>query len=189
MNSHRRIEINPRDLLSSVYEVVGEGAQHVQQFTSAPGFEWRSWCQDRSRMVPLIRAPLLAYWEGLSTAEKAQLKLTLQYILNIDEHVPYELLRKDSCLKQKTLGLGAKSFSSYQDTIAPYDYYEFCRWMWEIIFDDESWNADVSHWVVTDRLTLHSTFVGDMTAPKSKNSTSMLEKLRQGIPLFRRGDK
>jgi hypothetical protein len=77
-----------------------------------------------------------------------QLKLALQYLLNVDELVPYEAWAYCPELKAKGKGVGARYFASYQDTIQPYDGYAFCQWMWEILFGAEDWHADIRNWVV-----------------------------------------
>ena len=68
---------------------------------SHPAFEWRTWCQERSRVFPLIREPLHHYWGRLFRFEQDRLKLTLQYFLNIDSNVPYEQSRRYPELKSK----------------------------------------------------------------------------------------
>jgi hypothetical protein len=84
----QRIEITPNDMMGPVYETLGEGNPHVDQFTAQPAYEWRSWCRDRARMTPLIRRPLLGYWSRLSAVEQDQFRSTLQFLLNADESVP-----------------------------------------------------------------------------------------------------
>lgn len=156
MTTLKRVEVNPDDILAPVYEIVGEGSAHVDEFTNQPDYEWRTWCQDSDRMIPLIRKPLLDYWARLVDIEKIQLKRTLQYFLNADESVPYEPWRHFPELRSKENGVGAKYFASYQDTIQPYDWYGFCLWMWEILFPSEDWHVDVANWVVTSNPTLYS---------------------------------
>lgn len=150
------IKVNPDDISNAVFLTLGEGFEHVDEFTDQAGYEWRTWCQAKDKKVPLIRNPLLGYWAGLSSVEQLQLKWTLQYLLNIDEAVPYQSWKNFPELKSKDGGIGAKYFASYQDTIQPYDWYELCLWMWEILFPTEDWHIDVSAWIVTEKATLYA---------------------------------
>lgn len=155
MSEKTQIEVHANDMLGPVYETVGEGLPHVDAFTDQVGFDWRTWCQDKEKMVPLIRPALLDYWTRLKEPEQTQLQITLQYLLNVDEKVPYVAWPQMPELTSKMQGVGAKYFASYQDTIQPFDWYALCLWMWEILFPHADWHADISEWVLTDRPTLY----------------------------------
>ncbi len=174
MTKPSHIEVNIDDLCSAVYEAVGEGMPHVDEFASQPGFDWRTWCQDKSRMVPLVRGPLVSYRDRLSPQEQAKLKLALQYVLNRDEFSTYQAWKSDLRLKSKVHGVGARYFADYQDTIKPYDYYEFCLWIWEVLYADDDWHADVRNWSLNDRAVLHTPL--NLPRPQAEE-LSMLQKL------------
>lgn len=140
------IQVNPNDMLGPIYETLGEGLPHVDAFTEQAGYEWRSWCQDRERIQALIREPLLNYWAQLSSKDQYQLRITLTYLLNVDEHVPYEKYKWMPELELKARGVGQKYFSSYQDTVQPLDAYNLCLWMWQILFGTENWHENVASW-------------------------------------------
>lgn len=140
-----KIEVNPDDLMPVVYRTVAEGSEHIEKFISQPEYHW-TWSQEKSRMRPVIEGPLLQYWNSISMADQARVKRALQYLLNVDKSTPYQLSKNGLDLKSKEAGIGAKYFNSYQDTLLPHDWYEYCLWIWEILFGAESWLEDVSQW-------------------------------------------
>ena len=142
------VDIRPADVTDAAADVMGDWNPHIIDFMGNPGFEWRTWCQDRNRVVPLIREPLRHYWARLFRFEQDRLKLTLQYFLNVDAKVPYEHSRRYPELKSRSQGFVAKHFGKIQGSLAPHDTYEFCVWMWEILFGEEDWHCDVEGWIV-----------------------------------------
>jgi hypothetical protein len=150
------IWVYPNDILSPIYEILGEGTEHVDAFTDSLGYDWRTWCNDKSKMITLIKQPLLSYQRALNSLERIQLKRTIQYLLNVDEHVPYEIWPHFPELRAKKQAVGARLFSSYQDTIAPYDCYALCQWMWEILYEKENWHTDLNSFVVIEKPFLYT---------------------------------
>jgi hypothetical protein len=147
------ISVSPwNDLFGVIYATLCDGLPHVDDFTDQPGWTWRDWCNDKKIMVNLIRVPLLQWVASRSSDEKEKIKHALQYLLNVDEHVPYVLgsFRVFPELQEKTGSVTSRIFASYQDTNCPLDSYALCEWIWEILYGNEDWHTDISTWVVSD---------------------------------------
>jgi hypothetical protein len=158
MNKENNVRVHPNDILSPLYEILGEGTEHVDAFINSVGYEWRTWCNNKSIVTTLISQPLINYRKTLNTEEEIQLKRTIQYLLNIDEHAPYEVWSHFPELKTKSSSVGARLFSTYQDTIAPYDWYALCEWMWEILYGSEDWRTNLSSWIVSEKSFLYTKY-------------------------------
>lgn len=147
------IQVDPEyELIAPIYVTLGDGSAHVDAFTELPEFDWRTLCQDKQRMVSLIREPLQLYWAELNVSRQIDLKTALQYLLNVDQHVPYETSKIFPELRSKCKGIGHRLFRTFQDTIQPFDNYVLCQWMWEVLFGDEAWTTDISAWRLVNKV-------------------------------------
>jgi len=147
-NNFIMIELKYLEFLADA--AVFECDDHVIAFTSQPGYEYHSWTTDKLRMMNLITCPLRDAWQTYSGEQRDQARLALQYVLNKDETVPYT---KDDFIPGLFLKHGGflwRHFSSNPNLIMPNDSYIFCEWLWEILFPDEDWHADISNWVVVE---------------------------------------
>ncbi len=96
-----------------------------------------------------MHVPLLEHMHALRPEQQQELRKSLQYLLNRDESITYA--EPDPCnplWREKKEALSQKICNSAQDTLAPYDGYAMCQWMWESLFGEEDWHTDISNWVV-----------------------------------------
>lgn len=145
------------ELDSAIYATLGECTDHVQALISLKGNDLRFVFKDHQDKRAFMRKPLSQHWADLAEIQQQDLKRTLQYLLNIDESIPYVENSRNPNLKEKKGSVAQHIRDGSQDALVPYDGYELCEWMWEILFKNEDWHTDVSHWTVADRLKKRTT--------------------------------
>lgn len=147
------VSIDPEaDFFTVIYAVLGEGTDHVQSLIEQRGTDLRIVLRDDDELRAFMRKPLLQHWFELTEARQQDLRHTLQYLLNIDEHWPYVVISpRNPDLRAKKGALSQHYRDSCQDALTPYDGYALCQWMWEILFGDEDWHTDISDWVIVGR--------------------------------------
>lgn len=119
---------------------IGERHPHMRGFHEQKGYDYRTWTSDKSRMLPLIAPPLREAWqERWNEHERREAKRALQYVLNHDEHIQPRTRENGSVCDD--------IFAAAQDLVyVPPDSYNLCLWMWEALFGDEDWHADITSW-------------------------------------------
>lgn len=166
-----QIQLSPRnDLTGLIYQILGEGMPHIDEVLYHPdcnkvGFNpqidevvanasWDpgKWSSQKNLVVDVIRTPLARYVKTLNLVSKNQVRRALQYLLNTDKNASYVFgdwkLYPD--LGHKKGSKTDRIFSTFQDTICPYDSYALCEWIWELLYPNESWETDISNWKVIE---------------------------------------
>jgi hypothetical protein len=148
------IEINPDSEFSlAVYSTLGEGQEKVENFLETnPKHRANENSELNIVLKNFLTDQLRGHYEEITSDKRYDrrlaLRLSLQYLLNHDKDIPYATSKYNITLKSKEGSLVQKILNSCQDTIAPYDGYMLCQWMWEILFGEEDWCADVREWKI-----------------------------------------
>lgn len=135
----------------AIYATLGEGTDQVQLLIQQRGSDLRDIFKTEQEERTFLRDYLQQHWSKLTETRRLDLRHALQYLLNLDEPVPYVTDKKYSNLKSKKGSLVQHIRDSCQDAMTPYDGYELCQWMWEILFDNEDWHTDIGNWIVTKK--------------------------------------
>ncbi len=151
-----QIHINLDYVAILATEALAEWQDHVIEFVSRDDYSYQKCTNDKSKMLTLITNPLREAWNGKPRSASAEwevnrleIKNSLQYVLNVDENIPYSEYKHIPNLMLKQGGMCNKAFfNAPPNLIAPNDKYKLCEWMWEALFPNEDWHTDVSDWVV-----------------------------------------
>ena len=135
----------------AIYATLGEGTDHVQLLIQQRGGDLRNIYKTEQEERDFLHKHLQQYWSKLTETRRPDLKRSLQYLLNLDEPVPYITNERCSSLRSKKGSLVQHIRDSCQDALMPYDGYALCQWMWDILFENEDWHTDISNWIVTKR--------------------------------------
>ena len=144
------IVVDPDGLLTSaIYACFGEWEMHVQQLLEQHGDGLQLLLNDEEKMREFIRRPMQGHFFDWSESHQNEFRRCLQFLLVKDEFTPYVASGlKNPNWKEKRGSLAQKIRDNCPDTIAPYDGYAICQWMWETLFGTEDWHVDTHNWVV-----------------------------------------
>ncbi|MES2282523.1 MAG: hypothetical protein V4542_14010 [Pseudomonadota bacterium] len=177
MSSNFPIQVNPnRELTNAIFNTLFEWDAHIEEFMALPDYKLSAF-NNKAQVIPLITAPLFGYWSALSEDRKLSLKRSLQYLLNLDEKLPYVDDAHSPDYRCKRGSLAQSIRDSCQDTMVPSDGYALCLWMWQILFNDEDWHTDVSSWVVVNEPDIKMEVPEIDSEPASKSEGGFLSKL------------
>lgn len=151
-----QIHINLDNIPILATEALAEWQDHVIAFVSQDDYSYQEYTNDKRKMLALITNPLREAWNGKPRScsaewevSRIEIKNSLQYVLNADEHIPYSEYKHIPDLMLKQGGICNRAFfNAPPNLIAPNDKYKLCEWMWEALFPGEDWHADIKCWVI-----------------------------------------
>ena len=152
MTQEQRIEVTLNEFLYAIYMAFGELTDHMQLLVEkyGDGFDFKRIPQKELRSE--MRVALLQHMHSLQPDQQQELQTGLQYLLNHDASIPYSVPHPHNpAWREKKGALSQKIRDDSQDAVTPYDGYAMCQWMWEALFGEEDWHADISNWVVVKR--------------------------------------
>lgn len=116
------------ELTTAIYAALGEWTDHIQLLIERQGVNLGPNSLSDEQLREAITAPLLAHVQTLQPAQRHDLRVSLQYLLNQDALIPYsEFSPHSPGILVKKGAPSQRIRDGAQDAVTPYDGYALCQ--------------------------------------------------------------